>query len=36
MRDDLFGTRLDEVRSTSTKKPGRDLFTGKLDQNDKA
>ena len=26
MRDDLFGTRLDEVRSTSAKKSGSDLF----------
>jgi hypothetical protein len=36
MRDDLFRTRLDEVRSTSTKKSGSDLFIAKLDQNDKA
>jgi len=36
MRDDLFETKLDEVRSTPTKKPGSDLFIAKLDQNDKA
>jgi len=36
MRNDLYGIKLDEMRTTSTKKSGSDLFAAKLEQNDKA